>query len=163
MRQQVQKFWQQGRITHKKEQRQTIIQEKIFTAHCYNNYNLISSANAVGVSLRFSHQPQQLAAPPSGHFYTSLCSFLPHSISVSFSGVSLCVSVPVGSSAMLNAPLSSFPKQELICEIIYLAVYFRQWETTLLITPTLYSIHAGSMLLEQPSTSCNMCAYQRLE
>lgn len=88
-------------------------------------------------------QPQQFTAPPSGHFYTSLYSFLPPSISVSLSGVSLCVSVPVGSSAMLNAPLSSLPRQELICEIIYLAVYFRHWEDTLLTAPTLYSIYAG--------------------
>lgn len=36
---------------------------------------------------------------------------------------------------MLNAPLSSFPRQELICEIIYPAVYFRHWEDALLIAP----------------------------
>ena len=65
------------------------------------------------------------------------------SISVSLSGVSLCVSVPVGSSPMLNAPFSSLPRQELICEIIYLPVYFKHWEDTLLIAPMLYSICAG--------------------
>lgn len=116
---------------------------------------------------RFPPQPQQVTAPPSGHVYTSLCSCLPPSISVSLSGVSLCVSVPVGSSAMLNAPFSSLPRQELICEIIYLPVYFKHWEDTLLIAPTLYSIYAGCERAFRSNLSTSqpiiMCAYHRLD
>lgn len=71
-----------------------------------------------GPVLRWPAPSQKVTAPPSGHFHTLPCP----SRHLCFI---LCVTVPVGSSAMLNAPLSSFPRQELICEIIYCAVYFR--------------------------------------
>lgn len=45
-------------------------------------------------------------------------------LSVSGLDVSMCVRVPVGFSGMRNIPLSSFLRQELIFDIIYL-VYFR--------------------------------------
>lgn len=44
----------------------------------------------------------------------------------------LCVSVLTGSPAILNAPLTSFPRQELSCQIIYFTVYFRQEQDALL-------------------------------
>lgn len=51
----------------------------------------------------------------------------------------LCVSVPMGSSAILNAPLTSFPRQALSCQIIYLTLYFRQ-EQDALLTASLRSV-----------------------
>lgn len=67
----------------------------------------------------------------------------------------LCVSVPVGFSAMLNAPFSSLPRQELICEIIYLPVYFKHWGDALLITPTHFTLAANG--LSEQAFHCMFC------
>lgn len=104
-----------------------------------------------GNRIRFLPLPQQITAPPSGYIYTSLSSFFPFHSSLL---PALCVSVPVGSSAMLNASFPSLPRQELICEIIYLPVYFKHWEDTLLIVAALYNIYGW---LQTEALCCMSC------